>query len=57
MSKLFSRLDPGGNGYVELGEWTAYLDTYGLQLGGERAAYLYTVIQSSWSAKKPKSLF
>ena len=31
---------------MELGEWTAYLDTYGLQLGGERAAYLYTVIQS-----------
>ena len=39
-------MDPDGSGYVEQAEFEKYLVKYGINLDQERAAYLFTVIQS-----------
>ena len=43
---MFSKMDPNGNGYVELGEFEKYLLKYGINVDSERCAYIFTTIQS-----------
>ena len=44
--KLFSRMDPNGNGYVEQPEFEKYLEIYGISIDKERCGYLFSLIQS-----------
>ena len=44
--KLFSRMDPNGNGYVEQPEFEKYLEMYGIKIDKERCGYLFSLIQS-----------
>ena len=46
IEKMFSKMDPNGNGYVEQPEFEKYLLKYGVSLDQERADYIFAVIQS-----------
>ena len=46
IQKLFSRMDPNGNGYVEQPEFEKYLEMYGIKIDKERCGYLFSLIQS-----------
>lgn len=43
---MFCKMDPSGNGYVDLPEFEAYLRKYQMSLGRERSGYLFSVIHS-----------
>jgi len=45
--KMFNRMDPNGNGFVEFDEFEAYLSSQGTHLGKERLKQLYTSIRDS----------
>eukprot|EP00092_Neocalanus_flemingeri_P009534 GFUD01010262.1.p1 GENE.GFUD01010262.1~~GFUD01010262.1.p1 ORF type:complete len:499 (-),score=133.69 GFUD01010262.1:90-1586(-) len=45
--KMFNRMDPNGNGFVEKKEFEEYLDTQGTHLSKERMAQLYKSISES----------
>ena len=46
IEKMFSKMDPNGNGYVEQPEFEKYLGKYGVSLHPERASYVFALIQS-----------
>ena len=46
IEKMFSKMDPNGNGYVEQSEFEKYLLKYGISLSQDRATYLFALIQS-----------
>lgn len=46
IEKMFSKMDPNGNGYVEQSEFEKYLVKYGISLSQDRASYLFALIQS-----------
>ena len=46
IEKMFSKMDPNGNGYVEQPEFEKYLVKYGICLHQDRATYLFSLIQS-----------
>ena len=46
IEKMFSKMDPNGNGYVEQPEFEKYLGRYGICLQPERASYVFTLIRS-----------
>ena len=43
---MFCKMDPSGNGYVDLPEFEAYLRKYQMSLGSQRSGYLFSVIHS-----------
>lgn len=45
--KMFNRMDPNGNGFVEQGEFEEYLSNQGTHLSKERMKQLYTSILES----------
>eukprot|EP00091_Calanus_sinicus_P006141 TRINITY_DN16751_c0_g1_i1.p1 TRINITY_DN16751_c0_g1~~TRINITY_DN16751_c0_g1_i1.p1 ORF type:complete len:285 (+),score=106.45 TRINITY_DN16751_c0_g1_i1:89-943(+) len=45
--KMFNRMDPNGNGFVEQGEFEEYLSSQGTHLSKERMKQLYTSILES----------
>ena len=46
IKKLFNKMDPNGNGYVEFPEFEKYLGSYGICIESERRQYLFHLIQS-----------
>ena len=46
IEKMFSKMDPNGNGYVEQPEFDKYLVKYRVSLHQDRSSYLFTLIQS-----------
>ena len=46
IEKMFSKMDPNGNGYVEQPEFEKYLVKYGISHSQERTTYLFALIQS-----------
>ena len=46
IEKMFSKMDPNGNGYVEQPEFEKYLVKYEISLQQDRASYLFALIQS-----------
>ena len=46
IQKMFSKMDPSGNGYVEQLEFEKYLKKYSINIDHERCVYLFSLIQS-----------
>ena len=46
IQRMFCKMDPSGNGYVDLPEFEAYLRKYQMSLGSQRSGYLFSVIHS-----------